>query len=502
MIQIKTLLPKTGLLFFILFSVTSISTFSQTNENLQQLTVPMEPAFTYISQYERDTGLFSSSLTGLDLIKVGLDFSSCAAETQEGQVILEQYQKLVQEVQSVQYQQMEKQELGEAILKLMYRDVLKKYSQLESSISVLFQKGLYNYVSSTLLYVALAKEAGLDTVIYKTTDHCFCAIQVDERLIEVETTNPYGFDPGTKKSLPAQKNGRTSWAIIPQKAYGNKIIVSDRVLASLVGGNISTLAMKNNDYRLAVPLSIARYELTRKEETTAAAQVKEEFDIVATNYVSHLQKQGRSLAALEWLEAALGKWEMSAIWQDCIDVVVHNAVVQYLKHSQTQQAQEVYETWQQRLSEKTRDEVALNVFIGRMDAGIAQAEPAEALAFLQTMEDHPLASTVKGAAKLKENREYVWQRQIKVLVDQQKFLEAAAVARQGVLSLGTSATLSNLEKQCLNNHAITVHNTYAALFNQKKYKEALEVVQQGLMEVPGNRTLQSDLKKVQQAMKQ
>ena len=48
----------------------------------------------------------------------------------------------------------------------------------------------------------------------------------------------------------------------------------------------------------------------------------------------------------------------------------------------------------------------------------------------------------------------------------------------------------------------SVFNTYAALFNQKKYQEALEVVQQGLMEVPGNRTLQADLKKVQQAIKQ
>ena len=163
---------------------------------------------------------------------------------------------------------------------------------------------------------------------------------------------------------------------------------------------------------------------------------------------------------------------------------------------------EIYEAWEQRLSEKAREEVALNVFIGSMDAGTTNLEPAEALAFLQTMEEHPVASTIKGAAKLKENREYVWQRQIKSLVDQQKYLEAAAVARQGVLSLGTSATLSSLEKQCLNNHAIIVHNSYAALFNQKKYQEALEVVQQGLMEVPGNRTLQSDLKKVQQALKQ
>lgn len=502
MMHAKTFQSKIGLFFSLLFVIAGDKAFVQTQENLQQLTVPMEPAFTYISQYERDTGLFSSNLTGADLIKVGLDFSSCAAETEKGQVIMGQYNKLVQEVQSVQYQKMAEAERGEAILKLIYRDVLKKYVKLESSIDTMFQKGQYNSVSSTILYVALAKEAGLDTVIYKTKDHCFCAIKVEENLIEVETTNPYGFNPGAKKALPAQKSGRTSWAVIPQKSYQNKIIVSDRVLASLVGGNISTLAMRNNDYRLAVPLSIARYELTRKEETTGARQVKEEFDIVATNYVSHLQKQGRSRAALEWMAAAIDKWEISDIWQDCIDVVVHNSVAQSLNQAQAQQAQEIYEAWKQKLSEKAREEVALNIFIGSMDAGISSLEPAEALAFLQTMEEHPAASTVKGAAKLKENREYVWQRQIKALVDQQKFLEAAAVARQGILSLGTSNLLSSLEKQCLNNHAITVHNTYAALFNQKKYQEALEVVQQGLMEVPGNRTLQSDLRKVQKAMKQ
>ena len=299
MIHTKNFHSKIKLIFLSLFFLAGSMTFSQTEGDFQHLTVPMEPAFTYISQYERDTGLFSSSLTGADLIKVGLDFSSCAAETEEGQVVMSQYNKLVQEVQSPQYQRMEAIERGEAILKLIYRDVLKKYVKLESSIDVMFQKGQYNCVSSTILYVALAKEAGFETAIYKTKDHCFCAVRIDDRLIEVETTNPYGFDPGTKKALPAQKNGRSSWAVIPQKSYQNKIIVSDRVLASLVGGNISTLAMKNNDYRLAVPLSIARYELTYKEETTGAQQVKEEVDIVTTNYVSHLQRIGRSQAALE-----------------------------------------------------------------------------------------------------------------------------------------------------------------------------------------------------------
>lgn len=465
------------------------------------LAVSQKPAFTFIPQYERDTGLFSPSLTGLDLIKVGLDFSSCPAETEAGQQILSRYNRLVQEVQSAGYQAMTAEERGEAVLRLMYRDVLKKYVLMESSITAMFQKGQYNCVSATVLYVALAKEAGLETTVYKTTDHSFCAIAADGKLIEVETTNPYGFNPGTKKALPASKSGSSSWAVIPQRYYRNKIVISDRVLASLIGGNISTLAMKEHDYRLAVPLSIARYEFTRKEETTGARQVKDELDIVATNYVYHLQAIGRPLAALEWMEAAIGEWGTSGIWQDCIDVVVHNAVVQYLRQNQVEQAQEIYDTWEGRLGPKAQEEVALNLFIGTMDAGVADAEPAAALAFLQTMESHPMASTVKGAAKLKENREYAWQGQIKKLVDQQKFLEAAAVARQGVLALGSSKLLSNLEKQCLSNHAVLVHNEYATLFNQKKYQEALEVVQQGLMEVPGNRTLQSDLTNVQRAMK-
>lgn len=482
----------------------SASLFAQAKtgeEDLRGHAVPQEPAFTYISQYERDTGLFSPSLTGLDLIKVGLDFSSCPAETEEGQVVLAQYNKLVQEVQSAPYQRMPLAERGEAVLRLMYRDVLKKYVLIESSIATMFQKGQYNCVSATLLYVALAKEAGLETVIYRTTDHNFCAIKAEDRLIEVETTNPYGFDPGTKKALPANKSGGSSWAVIPQRYYNNKSIISDRVLASLVGGNISTLAMKRNDYGLAVPLSIARYEFTRKEDTTGAQQVKNEFDIVLTNYVYHLQDVGRHVVALDWMKSATEKWDISTTWQKCIDVVVHNSVAFYLNHGKVQDAQAVYDNWEENLTAKSQEEVALNLFIGTMDAGMKDVEPAQALAFLQTMEQHPMASTIKGAAKLKENREYAWQQQIKLLVDQQKFLEAAAVARQGVQSLGTSRVLSNLEKQCLNNHAVTVHNRYADLFNQKKYQEALEVVQQGLMEVPGNRTLQSDLTKVQRAMR-
>ena len=113
------------LVFLSFFHIFGVLAFSQDGEDLRGLTVPQEASFTYISQYERDTGLFSSSLTGLDLIKVGLDFSSCPAETEEGQVVLSQYNDLVREVQSKQYQRMSLAERGEAVLRLMYRDILK-----------------------------------------------------------------------------------------------------------------------------------------------------------------------------------------------------------------------------------------------------------------------------------------------------------------------------------------------------------------------------------------
>lgn len=126
--------------------------------------------------------------------------------------------------------------------------------------------------------------------------------------------------------------------------------------------------------------------------------------------------------------------------------------------------------------------------------------PDKALDYLDTMARNPLAQTTEGQKVLLRTKEYFWQEKIKPLVAQQLFFEAATVADQGLQDIPSSALLLSLKKQCLNNHAVLIHNQYATLFNQGKYQEALELLQRGIKEVPGNTTLLSDINRVQRAL--
>ena len=204
--------------------------------------------------------------------------------------------------------------------------------------------------------------------------------------------------------------------------------------------------------------------------------------------------------ALTWLSKAISQIPTSPIWQECIDTTVYNYITYYLNKGDIEEAQNAYNTWIDVLSEKTRDQIPLNIFIGQLNTEPYSMTPDKALDYLDTMARNPLAQTTEGKTVLLRTKEYFWQEKIKPLVAQQLFFEAATVADQGLQDIPSSALLLSLKKQCLNNHAVLIHNQYATLFNQGKYQEALELLQRGIKEVPGNTTLLSDINRVQRAL--
>ena len=74
--------------------------------------------------------------------------------------------------------QLTEEERGRAILKYLYSEYLKSYSLNQTKIDAALDTGLYNCVSSALLYMAAAKAAGLDVRGQRTTQHAFCSIYV------------------------------------------------------------------------------------------------------------------------------------------------------------------------------------------------------------------------------------------------------------------------------------------------------------------------------------
>ena len=461
--------------------------------------IPLTPAFVFVPnenmQVEGDLPLSS-----YDLIRASLLFSSCPLDSERGIKTLLLFSEMAQEVNSPEYRQMTAYDRGEAILRLMYRNTLKTYKMAESNMDTLFLEGVYNCVSSSVLYYTLAKAAGLKVTAYKTVNHSFCSVSTEKGEIDVETTNPYGFDPGVKKTLPSTGSNGNSYAVVPKSYYNDKIKISDKLLVALIGGNNSSLAMQKNNYKLSIPLTMARLAFVGETVTSGGKELKNEVDITCTNYVYYLQNQRLYKDALTWLSKAISQIPTSPIWQECIDTTVYNYITYYLNKGDIEEAQNAYNTWIDVLSEKTRNQIPLNIFIGQLNTEPYSMTPDKALDYLDTMARNPLAQTTEGKTVLLRTKEYFWQEKIKPLVAQQLFFEAATVADQGLQDIPSSALLLSLKKQCLNNHAVLIHNQYATLFNQGKYQEALELLQRGIKEVPGNTTLLSDINRVQRAL--
>ena len=146
-------------------------------------------------------------LSADEIFKFSLMFSECTLDSEEGKLCLEQFEQIKKKVATQEYMNLEPADRGRAVLKLLYQDFLTTYDFNQTKINVALQTGVYNCVSSALLYTAAAKAAGLEVRGQKTSEHAFCTVYIPGTKagqftkIDVETTNPYGFNPGSKETI-------------------------------------------------------------------------------------------------------------------------------------------------------------------------------------------------------------------------------------------------------------------------------------------------------------
>ncbi|HTP57827.1 MAG TPA: hypothetical protein VMM82_02850, partial [Spirochaetia bacterium] len=80
-------------------------------------------------------------------------------------------------------------ELGERALVFLHRNLFTGYSFLQTRVDVALDTGVYNCVSSAVLYLIVARSVGLSVSGVRTSDHAFCSVLVNGQQIDVETTN-------------------------------------------------------------------------------------------------------------------------------------------------------------------------------------------------------------------------------------------------------------------------------------------------------------------------
>ncbi|MDR2049049.1 MAG: hypothetical protein LBP69_06305 [Treponema sp.] len=391
---------------------------------------------------------------------------------------------------------------GEYLLVYMHKNFLKSYSERQTRLDELLRSGRYNCVSSAVFYMILSLSSGLDVGGVMTKDHAFATINTGRELIDVETTNMYGFDPGNRKEFQNSFGKTTGFAYVPVKNYRDRTAINPAELVSLILSNrIAELELRN-DFSGAVPLSINREALlsknTRTDHNSFFEDPHKDMMTRLFNYGAWFIKAGKDDEALAWAEYAGKVFPDEKAWQDFIHAAANNKAVRLIRVRKTAEARAALEAVKERLSAdnyKTLDGLVLEAELAEQVNGIKNSGDAEAALSRigSEWERIPEKSRdeLRGAAVLKEAERLGkikdWPRAI-------AWIEAA------MGEYGGNSLFENALKTMRQNRVGELHNGFAALYNKGDYNGAKAFIEKALEEYPGNRQLTGDLNLVERAL--
>ncbi len=276
----------------------------------------------------------SPELSGEQIVKIALEYSLCPSDSQEFSQCVSRYKTLENAAQK-KLSLLSQQEAAEKLLFFLYDGVLFKYVEHSTKLNTTLLTGEYNCVTASLLYLALSQSLGLDSRGQETTLHAFVTVYIDGNPVDVETTNPYGFNPGTKKTVSETENSRT-YSVVPKKYYAGRREVSLRAFATLTGRNLAADMNETEDYDRAIPLDVSRWYFLAGDKEQATA--KKELDVLVTNYALIQGKSGNTTEAVRFLTEYIEIFGSSSEVRKTFDNTVYNGCVTLLNDNKEDQA--------------------------------------------------------------------------------------------------------------------------------------------------------------------
>lgn len=393
------------------------------------------------------------NLSGSDILLFSILFEGEDLSGEEFEVFQEYYNDLFGKVRKGRTEN--ELENAELIMKVMYDNVLSNYSRRQTKLSVMFKTGNYNCVSSSLLFLALAKDCGLDARIQETSVHAFITVYTkDGQKFDVETTNPAGVNPGEKKMISQNSSGSKKYTIVPKTYYSNRVEISDRKAVTLPAKNICAELSDKNEFEKGIPLAASVYEFVTKEK----AAVRKDYDAICANFAAYANQNRQYEAALKLLRAVMGHYGKSDLLVRNYNDIAYNAVAESCNINDFKNARNLLVSYNYYLTEKTTQEIIDMIF---------------------------------ESEKLEE---------IQDLMHQNKFLEAAKLADEALLRQSQNQQFKKAKSNSLYNHGVIVHNQVVPLLNNKEYKEALQILENALKDNPSNQMINDDIKKIKSRM--
>ena len=190
---------------------------------------------------------------------------------------------------------------GEALLKWLHKGPMSKgYVAHQTDLSVIFDTGTFNCVSSAALYNALALRLGLDVRAIEVPDHAFSILYDGTRHMDVETTNAKGFNPARDKAAIAKFEQMTGFRYIPDAHRDQRREVEEAGLAAIIYYNHGVLLSEEKRYHEAL---VANFRAMSLDPEFGSA-VKNALAVLA-KWGAELSRDGKFPEALEVVTTGL-----------------------------------------------------------------------------------------------------------------------------------------------------------------------------------------------------
>ncbi len=329
--------------------------------------------------------------------------------------------------------------LADTINQQMHRVFLRRYNKNSFTFADLKDTQSYDCVSASLLYAALLTRCGIPCGAIETSDHVLIKVMLDTRDVFVETTNFYGFDPGSKKEFQSNFGKATGFTYVAPGRYKLFDDLPMKKLLALVIQNDVYIKTKAKNYLEATNLAYI-LQIIRNDESG-----NNSYSSAFTNLANYMSRENNKL----------GRYEESFKW------------IQDLPQSQNKRAM-LNNTY---LAAVNAAEKADNYQIGydaldlSLNYGVTQKN-GEYIRFRLMLTNNSVVKFL-DAQKFDEARKLIFSE-----------MDAGVLSQSDLLKLYRSVTV----KEC------------NLLYNQKEYKQAIEKTLDCLEYMPKDKVLVSNLK--------
>ncbi len=222
--------------------------------------------------------------------------------------------------------------LAERILQFLHNTTFDVYDEFQTRIDIAVKSGRFNCVSSAVMYMILARYFDIPVIGIGTADHAFCAVVLPGRVVDVETTTVYGFDPGRKKEFQDAFGNVTGYSYVPPSNYSGRNELGERELLGLILQNRISFLEARKEYGAAVALAVDRYALAPLGRSRTHL-----FKEIA-NFAALLNERREYSPAIDFLTKAVDEYGRDESFGNIFEILHYNRAVTLIQAEKPREA--------------------------------------------------------------------------------------------------------------------------------------------------------------------